>query len=265
MGSMMFNAEKHLQKSNEKRETCFHIFCVHQKPHRTTGKIYLVGWEFNYHDTPVGCQNNQYCQTNHMMVQYAISSCGDLHIVPENGLPKRKFIFQPLIFRGYVNFREGIQTMSLKKSYVFLSPRDQGHIFPPRLKRVKKGDDGEVPEEVQRECSLLKLVQLVFWGTGVDKQKKDGVWPGSIGSSHCVHRLGIQQCICMHLWMWHAGFLRTATCRLYHFRRVPCHILLEFRAVRLRKDIDHPFIMTQVNTFETKKSVHSSEWKSGLR
>ena len=37
---------------------------------------------------------------------------------------------------------------------------------------MKKGDDGEVPEEVQRECSLLKLVQLVFWGTGVDKQKK---------------------------------------------------------------------------------------------
>lgn len=45
------------------------------------------------------------------------------------------------------------------------------------LKKVKKGEDGEVPEEVQRECSLLK-------------------------------------------------------------------------------DIDHPFIMTQVNTFETKKSVY---------
>lgn len=48
-----------------------------------------------------------------------------------------------------------------------------------RLKRVKKVED-EVPEEVQRECSLLK-------------------------------------------------------------------------------DIDHPFIMTQVNTFETKKSVGSSD------
>ena len=44
--------------------------------------------------------------------------------------------------------------------------------FPPRLKRVKKGDDGEVPEEVQRECSLLKLVWRGVLGTGVDKAKK---------------------------------------------------------------------------------------------
>lgn len=43
---------------------------------------------------------------------------------------------------------------------------------PPRLKRVKKGDDGEVPEEVQRECSLLKLVWRGVLGTGVDKAKK---------------------------------------------------------------------------------------------
>lgn len=43
---------------------------------------------------------------------------------------------------------------------------------PPRLKRVKKGDDGEVPEEVQRECSLLKLVCRGVLGTGVDKAKK---------------------------------------------------------------------------------------------
>lgn len=46
-------------------------------------------------------------------------------------------------------------------------------------------------------------------------------------------------------------------------RRVSCAIHAPSSSVRLRKDIDHPFIMTQVNTFETKKSVHSSEGIQG--
>ena len=66
-----------------------------------------------------------------------------------------------------------------------------------RLKRVKKVD-GEVPEEVQRECSLLHL-------------RSKRVLRGGVGQSIALRDL--------------------------------------------RKDIDHPFIMTQVNTFETKKSA----------
>ncbi len=115
MGSMMFNAEKHLQKSNEKRETCSHIFVYIRNPigprerstllveSSTIMTLQLVAkiisivkqiiWWFN-------------------MPLVVVANCGDLHIAPENGLPKRKFIFQPLIFRGHVNFREGIQTMS---------------------------------------------------------------------------------------------------------------------------------------------------------
>lgn len=67
----------------------------------------------------------------------------------------------------------------------------------------------------------------------------------------------------MHSWWWRAGFLRTATLTFAIVRSVSCAIHAPSSSVRLRKDIDHPFIMTQVNTFETKKSVHSSEGIQG--
>ena len=37
------------------------------------------------------------------------------------GLPNRKVVFQPSIFRGYVSFREGIHTPEFKKKMVLSS------------------------------------------------------------------------------------------------------------------------------------------------
>ena len=51
------------------------------------------------------------------------------NIAPENGLPKRKFIFQLSIFRGHVSFREG--TYPIKCSYSNkLSPFQLAHHSP---------------------------------------------------------------------------------------------------------------------------------------
>ena len=82
---------------------------------------------------------------------------------------------------------------------------------PPRLKRVKKVD-GEVPEEVQRECSLL---------------------------THGFEKCSLPVCM--------------------------LRILSFHRQSEPRKDIDHPFIMTQVNTFETKTSARGLRWTRNLQ
>ena len=145
-----------------------------------------------------------------------------------------------------------------------------------RLKKVKKGEDGEVPEEVQRECSLLTL------GSNRHKKGKPGTWwdevffvdricmardfqwfPQSLGDVWSMLECST------YVLAFNGWYVADQQKHMFHrFTHIvtgcvspnwPCHL-------RLRKDIDHPFIMTQVNTFETKKSVpwHTKNtWRNG--